>query len=106
MSKDLILKFIFYMVFFSDIDALGKPGVGMMKGNLMWQGGFDECLEMKNTKYCYISKLKLMNNSKLVSEAVLIFVKAEIRQFYQIEICLSKVSNVELTLRYYSFSES
>ena len=52
---------------FADIDALGKPGPGILKGNLAWQGSFDECLEIKDAKYCIINGLQLANISKFVS---------------------------------------
>ena len=65
---DAFVSVSLYCLSLVDVDASGKPGAGMLKGNMVWQGGFDECLEMTETKYCYITGVKLMNNTKLVSD--------------------------------------
>ena len=37
------------------IDASGKPGAGILEGNLYAYGSYDECLETDHTQYCIAS---------------------------------------------------
>ncbi|EDV25543.1 uncharacterized protein TRIADDRAFT_55740 [Trichoplax adhaerens] len=37
------------------IDATGKIGAGILVGNLVWLGSYDECLSIKTTHYCTVA---------------------------------------------------
>jgi len=36
------------------LDAWGKPGAGMAKGNLRWEGSKSECLAVRGTMHCLV----------------------------------------------------
>ena len=38
-----------------DIDASGKPGSGILDGNIQWFGSFEQCLKFPVSHYCLVS---------------------------------------------------
>ena len=40
------------------LDAEGKPGAGLLTGNLAWDGAYDECFTFNYTGYCQASKVR------------------------------------------------
>ncbi|XP_038070357.1 nose resistant to fluoxetine protein 6-like isoform X2 [Patiria miniata] len=45
------------------LDAFGKPGAGLLEGNAVWLGNYDECLSIKEFNYC-LSDI-LLNATKI-----------------------------------------
>lgn len=41
------------------LDASGKPGAGVLEGNLIWDGAYDECMSYDYTAFCYATEIKL-----------------------------------------------
>ena len=41
-----------YHHWFTDTDALGKPGAGVALGNLDWWGSYSECKTIPDAHYC------------------------------------------------------
>jgi len=39
------------------LDSEGKPGAGLLTGNLAWDGAYDECFSFNYTGYCQASKV-------------------------------------------------
>ena len=42
----------FDIVFFSDLDAAGKPPSGIMRGNLYWGVNVEQCRAISNSHMC------------------------------------------------------
>lgn len=38
-----------------DVDASGKPGSGILDGNIQWFGSFDQCLKVPASHYCLVT---------------------------------------------------
>ena len=45
-----ILKFT--MILIPDVDAVGKPRSGYLRGNILWLGSYSECRDISNAQYC------------------------------------------------------
>ena len=59
------------------LDALGKPGSGLFKGNFFWPGSFSECEGMKKFQYCLAGfSLKMYTFSKKIVDvsAIMLFI--------------------------------
>ena len=54
-----------------DIDAFGKPGEGILEGNLWWMGSYGQCVRMDEAHFCSMKNVVLMEGNKEVSNAVL-----------------------------------
>ena len=48
------------------LDAWGKPGAGMLNGNTMWLGSYDECAPLNDSDFCLL-KLLLGNDEGIWS---------------------------------------
>ena len=44
-------------VFIRMLDAWGKPGGGILNGNTMWLGSYDECSRLQNASFCDLKLL-------------------------------------------------
>ena len=44
-------------VFIRMLDAWGKPGGGILNGNTMWLGSYDECSRLQNASFCIFQVL-------------------------------------------------
>jgi len=52
---------------FQVLDALGKPGSGLLQGNIFWPGSFSECEGMKKFQYCLAGfSLKIYISKKIL----------------------------------------
>ena len=40
-----------------DFDSWGKPGSGILSGNVKWFGAFDQCIGIPHGKYCLVTAL-------------------------------------------------
>ena len=40
------------MTFTLDVDAIGKPRSGYLRGNGVWLGSYSECRDISNAHYC------------------------------------------------------
>ncbi len=45
------------------LDASGKPGAGMLNGNFIYDGAFDECYSYNYTAFCYATGVTLVNHT-------------------------------------------
>ena len=45
---------------FLDIDSSGKPGAGILQGNLWWMGAYDQCVELKDAHFCSMTNVALV----------------------------------------------
>lgn len=52
------------------IDATGKQGAGLMSGNLILDGAYDECFSINDTGFCLANKIGLINDSSLLKWSV------------------------------------
>lgn len=52
---------------FIDIDAFGKPGEGIIEGDLWWMGSYGQCVRMSEAHYCSMKNVVLMEGKKEVS---------------------------------------
>ena len=43
------------MLYFTDVDASGKPGSGILTGNNRWFGSYSQCKKQQNSRYCLSS---------------------------------------------------
>lgn len=53
------IHIVFFLLFLSypdlpliDMDAVGRPRNGILRGNLAWLGSYSECLALSSAKYC------------------------------------------------------
>ncbi|XP_028392820.1 nose resistant to fluoxetine protein 6-like [Dendronephthya gigantea] len=45
-------------------DSWGKPGSGILSGNVKWFGAFDQCIEIPDAKYCLVTVLGKFHTNK------------------------------------------
>ena len=41
-----------FSVLISDVDAVGKPRSGYLRGNMLWLGSYSECRDISHAQYC------------------------------------------------------
>ncbi|XP_066933871.1 nose resistant to fluoxetine protein 6-like [Clytia hemisphaerica] len=41
------------------IDASGKPGPGILQGNIWWMGSYDECISIEEAHFCSMTNVQL-----------------------------------------------
>ena len=56
MEQNLVLSFYTS----TDLDASGKPGAGLYRGNVFMLGNFDECINISsNAHYCMMNNVEI-----------------------------------------------
>ncbi|XP_046843470.1 nose resistant to fluoxetine protein 6-like isoform X2 [Xenia sp. Carnegie-2017] len=56
MSADTRLRYL---------DSWGKPGAGILSGNVKWFGAFDQCIAISGGKYCLVTMLGNITNKTI-----------------------------------------
>ena len=59
----LIVIFVKLVSAYLDFDSWGKPGSGILSGNLKWFGAFGQCIEIPDAKYCLVNVLGKFHTS-------------------------------------------
>lgn len=61
--QDVCRQRTYVVSFIQALDSFGKPGAGILAGNVNWLGHFDECTSLDGFQYCSI----IFNVSQLQS---------------------------------------
>jgi len=43
-----------------DFDSSGKPGAGILQGNIWWMGAYDQCVKMEEAHFCSMTNVALV----------------------------------------------